>query len=129
MSDNPPSSSATCERCGRPGLTPGDDSPDARPRGRRYSRWVEMAGSGDIRATCQAARDRGMEIIAARRESLCTWEALALYGTPEQMRAVEAQWTALGRPWRNRMPPGAWPTGVDRPRERWDETTVDWRKS
>lgn len=97
-----------------------------RPVKRRWSRWVEMSLAHDLRSLCLMARAQGLAVISAHRPGLCAWEALALWGTAAQVGALESHWDRLGLRWHGRRPRGAWDTDVDRPREQWAETTVDW---
>ena len=95
-------------------------------RRRRYHRWVQI-GDRDIRSLCQAARSHGMKIIHAIKYDMSIWNGIALFGTRNQIRAVEADWEAGGNEVAPRKPSRyRWAAVVGLPRERWQETTVDW---
>lgn len=97
-------------------------------RCRRWTRWVTMDPAYRLRDLCQMARSHGLQVIDAHRPGLCMWEGLALFGSSEAMRALEADWDGRRLRWYRSRPSGAWPVSVDRPRDRWAEQTVNWEQ-
>lgn len=88
---------------------------------RRFSRWIILSMEHDLTAIVGMARGQGMSIIRAYRYELCTWNEIALWGTPEQMEKAEEAWRVAGLSPLRRKPRGAWGINRDLPRAEWTD--------
>lgn len=89
-------------------------------RKRRWKRWVSV-GRADLHRLVWIARKVGMACIGGYKAGFCCWNAVALYGTSEQMRSAEARWRDLGHTIETRQPGGAFGLRTDVPPEEWAE--------
>lgn len=66
----------------------------------------------------------GMEVIECRKPDMHVHNEVGLYGTREQMKAVEAEWTANGNTPKPRNFHAVFKVNLDQPREKWVTTRL-----
>ena len=62
-------------------------------RPRAFARWVGL-GAMNLGELATVARAHGMQIIQGYKPDMHFFYELALWGTPKQMKATEANWSA-----------------------------------
>jgi len=63
---------------------------------KRFEKYPSCFGKLSLAALCMVARRHGMYVIAGYKPNMHVYNEIGLYGTPEQMRAVEEVWTKAG---------------------------------
>jgi hypothetical protein len=90
-----------------------------RQRKRKYARYPSCFGKLDCRGIMRIAMKYGMEVIQCRKPALHCYNEVGLYGTREQMEAVEAEWNRHGNTPKPRGFKGYFPVDLKLPRAQW----------
>ena len=72
-----------------------------------YKRWVDIFGDSALEDLLRIAK-KHMEVPYAGKPGICCWWGFYLYGTKDQLKEVEKDWSATGAKVYNRKPRGAW---------------------
>jgi hypothetical protein len=93
-----------------------------KPLKKRWARYPSILGGLCFDGLIEVARSNGMQVIGAFKAGWCVSASLALYGTSDQMAAVEAEWARAGNKLCRRRGKGGsltWRIATDRPRDQW----------
>lgn len=99
-----------------------------RNRKRKYAKYPSCFGKLDTRGIFNVAVKHGMEVITCRKPDMHCYNEVGLYGTPDQMEAVEAEWTANGNEPKPRGFKAVFKVNLDVPRERWASVEMEAAK-
>ncbi len=97
-------------------------------RRKKFAKYTTCFGKLDIRDLRKVAEKHGMLVIRGFKPNFCCWNSIALYGTSEQMAAVETEWKAAGHDTESRKPKGAWTVSVNGPRDEWASIEIQAAK-
>ena len=86
---------------------------------RRYARYPDCFGRMDLMQLVDCARKHGMSVIVAYKPGLHVHNEIGLYGTAEQMRAVERDWHLAGHALKPRGFRAVLGVDLGTPRESW----------
>ena len=91
---------------------------------KRFAKFPSSFGKLDLRQLCAVARNHGMEIIAASKPDMHCYNEIGLFGSPEGMKATEAEWTAAGNELKPRGFTAVFNVPVGRSRSEWVDTKI-----
>lgn len=86
---------------------------------RKYARYPSCFGKLGCREIADVAEKHGMLVINCFKGDVCCWNSVGLYGTPEQMKAVESEWAENGNELAKRGQRGLRRVSLDTHRSKW----------
>ena len=86
---------------------------------RKYAKYPSAFGELDCRGIAEVAMKHGMEVISCRKPNFHCFNEIGIYGTSEQMKAVELEWNSYGNEPKPRNFNAYFPVNLAVPRKRW----------